>query len=127
MAATVIAATGDWGIDAQETSLGIIIEGLDETTRCEKNYQKDNVGQRTGVVFYDESIEVKMTGRLTASSPFSTVLGANITLANTITADSLPTNDTGWTILNEVKRTGANEGWKGVEADVEILPFFPVA
>lgn len=124
MAANLISATGDWGIDSAETNIGVIIEGIEETTRNEKSYQRDEQGFRTGRADYDESIEVKLTGKLTSSSPFTTKLGANITLANTITANSLQTNSTGLTVVDEVKRTAGNEDWKGVEVDIEVLPFF---
>lgn len=124
MAANLISATGDWGIDSAETNIGVIIEGIEETTRNEKNYQRDEQGQRTGRADYDESIEVKLSGKLTSSSPFTTQLGANITLDNTITSNSLQTNSTGLTVVDEVKRTAGNEDWKGVEVDIEVLPFF---
>lgn len=124
MPANLISATGDWGIDANELNIGIIIESIDETTRNEKSYQRDEQGFRTGRADYDESIEVKIGGKLTASSPFTTKLGANIVLANTITANSLQTNSAGLTVVDEVKRTGANEDWKSVEVDIEVLPFF---
>lgn len=124
MSANLIGTVGSWGIASAETSIGIIIEGIDETTRNEKNYIKDNVGQRTGRSEYDESIEIKLSGKLTSSAPFTTKLGANITLANTIVSNSLYNNNAGRTVVNEVKRSSENEGWKGIEVDIEVLPFF---
>lgn len=124
MSANLIGTVGQWGIAAAETSVGIIIEGIDETSRNEKSYIKDRVGQRTGRSEYDESIEVKLSGKMTSSSAFSTKLGANITLANTIATDHLYNNNTGRTVVNEVKRGAENEGWKSVEVDIEVLPFF---
>ena len=124
MAANLIGTVGLWGIAAAETSIGIIIEGIDETTRNEKNYLRNTSGERMGRSDYDESIEAKLSGRLTSNTPFSTKLGANITLANTIAANSLYNNNTGRTVVNEVKRTASNEDWRGVEVDIEVLPFF---
>jgi hypothetical protein len=124
MSANLIGTVGSWGIAAAETSIGIIIEGIDETTRNEKNYLKDIYGQRMGRSDFDESIEVKLSGKLTSSAPFTTKLGANITLANTIVSNSLFNNNTGRTVVNEVKRTASNEDWRGIEVDIEILPFF---
>jgi len=124
MSANLIGTVGQWGIAAAETSIGIIIEGIDETTRNEKNYIKDISGQRVGRSEFDESIEVKVSGKSTSSSPFSTKLGANIVLGNTIAANSLYNNNTGRTVVNEVKRTASNEDWRGVEVDIEVLPFF---
>lgn len=124
MAANLIGTYGSWGIGSAETSIGIIIEGIDETYRNEKNYLRDNIGQRMGRSDYDESIEVKLSGALTSSSPFSTKLGANITLANTITTNILYSSNTGRTLVNEAKRTNKNEDWKRIEVDIEVLPFF---
>jgi len=124
MAANLIGTVGLWGISAAETTLGIIIEGIDETTRNEKQYLRDTVGQRMGRSEYDESIEVKLSGRLTSTTPFSTKLGANITLGNTIASNSLFNNNAGRTVVNEVKRTSSNEDWRGIEVDIEVLPFF---
>jgi hypothetical protein len=124
MSANLIGTVGAWGIPAAETSIGIIIEGIDETTRNEKNYLKDIYGQRMGRSDFDESIEVKLSGKITSATPFTTKLGANITLANTIVSNSLFNNNTGRTVVNEVKRGYANEDWRTVEVDIEILPFF---
>jgi hypothetical protein len=124
MSANLIGTVGSWGIAAAETSLGIIIEGIDETTRNEKNYLKNVSGERMGRSDFDESIEVKLSGKLTSSAPFTTKLGANITLANTIVSNSLYNNNTGRTVVNEVKRTASNEDWRSIEVDIEILPFF---
>lgn len=124
MSANLIGTVGSWGIAAAETSIGIIIEGIDETTRNEKNYLKNTSGERMGRSDYDESIEVKLSGKVTSSAPFTTKLGANITLANTIASNSLFNSNTGRTVVNEVKRSAANEDWRGVEVDIEILPFF---
>jgi hypothetical protein len=124
MSANLIGTVAPWGIAAAETSIGIIIEGIDETTRNEKNYIKNIVGERTGRSDFDESIEVKLSGKITSTAPFTTKLGANITLANTIVSNSLFNNNTGRTVLNEVKRSASNEDWRGIEVDIEILPFF---
>jgi len=124
MAANLIGTYGSWGIASAETSIGIIIEGIDETSRNEKNYLRNTVGERMGRSEYDESIEVKLSGALTSSNAFSTKLGANITLANTIVTGSLFNNNAGRTVVNEVKRTSANEDWRRVEVDIEVLPFF---
>lgn len=124
MSANLIGTVGSWGIGAAETSIGIIIEGIDETSRNEKNFLKDIQGQRMGRSDFDESIEVKLSGAITSSNAFSTKLGANITLANTISADHLYNNNTGRTLVDEVKKTSQNEDWKRIEVDIEILPFF---
>ena len=124
MAANLIGTVGLWGIAAAETTLGIIIESIDETLKNEKKYIKDIVGQRTGRSEYDESGDVKLTGKLTSATPFTTKLGANITLANAVATNCFYNNNAGRTVLNEVKRSFKNEDWRGIDIDVEILPFF---
>lgn len=124
MAANLIGTYGQWGISSAETSIGIIIEGIDETSRNEKNYLRNTSGERMGRSDYDESVEVKLSGAITANTPFSTKLGANITLANAISTNLLYNNNTGKTLVNEGKRTSANEDWKRIEVDIEVLPFF---
>lgn len=124
MAANLIGTVGNWGIAAAETSIGIIIEGIDEVTRNEKTPIRNNIGERTGRSEYDESIEVKLSGALVTNQVFNTKLGANITLANTIVSNSLHGSNTGRTLVNEVKRTASNEDWQRVEVDIEVLPFF---
>ena len=124
MAANLIGTYGSWGIGFNETNIGVIIESIDDTTRNEKKYLKDISGQRMGRSEYDESIETKLSGKLTSSTPFSTKLGANIALTNAIASNSLYNNNTGRTVVNEVKRTRSNEDWAGIEVDVEMLPFF---
>lgn len=124
MSANLIGTVGSWGIGAAETSIGIIIEGIDETSRNEKNYLKDISGQRMGRSDFDESIEVKLSGAITSTNAFSTKLGANITLANAIGTNFLYNNNTGRTVVNEVKKTSQNEDWKRIEVDIEVLPFF---
>ena len=124
MAANLIGTTGSWGIASAETSLGIIIEGIDQTYRNEKNYLRNTSGERMGRSDFDESIEVKLSGAITSSNSYSTKLGANITLANTISTDLLYSNNTGRTVVNEAKRTFSNEDWRRIDVDIEVLPFF---
>ena len=124
MAANLIGTVGLWGIAASETSLGIIIEGLDEDLKNEKKYIRDTVGQRVGRSEYDEGVEVKISGKITSATPFTSKLGANITLANTISTNCLFNSNSGRTLLNDVKRQSKGEDWRSIDITVEILPFF---
>jgi hypothetical protein len=123
MAATLIGTVGVWGLTAEAT-LGIIVKSVEETTRNEKNYIKDEEGFRVGRADFDESIELKISGEIMSAGAFSGKLGAAIVLANTVSAASLVGAGGGMTLIGEVKRSGENEGWRGVEVDAEILPFF---
>ena len=69
MAATLIGTVGLWGIASDET--GLIIHKLDDVSRNEKNFLKDKAGCRIGRSDYDESMEIEIEGKLTATSPWS--------------------------------------------------------
>jgi len=125
MAATLIGTVGSWGIASAETTLGVIIESIDETSRNEKSYLKNNQGERVGRSDYDESIEVKLQGKLTSTSPFAGKLSAAITLANAISSGHLVSVSAGKVLVGEVRKNSQNEDWKGVEIDIDVLPNFP--
>jgi len=124
MAANLIGTVGIWGISADEITLGIIIETIDEDLGNQTKYIKDRIGQRTGRSEYDEFIKVKLAGKLHATTPFTTKMGANIVLGNTIATNCLYNNNSGRTLLGPIKKSSKNEDWKAIDIEVEILPFF---
>lgn len=115
---------GIWGLASAETAQGIIIESIEETSRSEKNYIKDNVGCRVGRSEYDESVEVSIAAEVLAASSFSQKLGAELTLTNTISLANLNDAGPGKTMINEVKRARNREEWEKVTVEAEVLPFF---
>lgn len=123
MPATLIGTVGIHGIAADET--GLIIKSLDDTSKNQKNYMKNRVGERVGRADYDESIEIELKGCITAASPWAQKLSAVLTLANTISAGYLNTVLTGKTLIDEVKRTRKDEDWNEISVSAEMLPFFP--
>lgn len=123
MAATLIGTVGVHGISTDET--GMIIEKLDDVSKVQKNYMKSKIGERVGRADYDESMELNIEGKLTASTPWSQKLSAVLTIANTIAATHLNAATAGKTLIDEVKRTRANEDWMGIAVSAEMLPFFP--
>lgn len=125
MAATLIGTVGIHGIAADET--GLIIQALEDTSKVQKNWMKDRVGQRVGRADYDESMEIEMKGRITAATGWSQKLSAVWTLTNTIAATFLNSVLTGKTLIDEVKRSRANEDWNELSISGEMLPFFPAS
>ena len=125
MPATLIGLVGLWGIAADET--GLIIDKLDDNSRNEKNFMKDRVGCRVGRSDYDESIEITIGGKITATSGWSQKLSGELALTNTISSGYLQTANTGQTLIDDVNRSRANEDWVKLEIKAEMLPFFPAS
>lgn len=123
MPATLIGTVGVHGIAADET--GLIIKSLDDTSKNQKNWMKNRVGERVGRADFDESIEIEIKGSITAASPWSQKLSAVLTLANTIAATHLNSILTGKTLIDEVKRSRKDEDWNEMAISAEMLPFFP--
>ena len=123
MAATLVGTVGVHGIAADET--GMVINGLDDTSKMQSNFLKNKVGERVGVADYDESIEITIKGALTSLTPWSQKLSAVLTIANTISAAHLNAATAGKTLVREVQRTRANEDWQGISVTAEMLPYFP--
>lgn len=123
MAATLTGTVGIHGIASNET--GLIIEGLDDTSKKQTNWMKDKSGERVGRADYDESIEIELTGCITATSGWSQKLSAVWSLTNTISAAHLNAITTGKTLIDEVKRSRKNEEWNKITVTGEMLPFFP--
>lgn len=124
MAATLISATGVFGFAAQETTLGVIIHGIEEDSAAEWKYQTDNQGARTGVSCYDERIEAKITGEMMATNGYAGKLAGNITLANAISTGHLNASNSGRTLVKSTKLTRSNEDWAKIEISAEVLPAF---
>ena len=129
MSATLVellGTVGVHGIAADET--GLIIESLDDTTKKQSNFQKNRVGNRVGRADYDHSIEITAKGQITASTPWTQKVSAEVTLANAIGVNHLPTGaGTGLTLIDEVSRTRAREDWIGLSFSAEMLPCFPAS
>lgn len=118
---------GIWGITSAETAQGIIIETIEENSRSEKNYIRDNKGCRVGRSEYDESVEVSIAAEVLAGDSFDQKLGAELTLTNTISLANLNAVGPGKTLINDFKRKRGREEWETVTVEAEVLPYFPAA
>ncbi|MES2923687.1 MAG: hypothetical protein V4819_19185 [Verrucomicrobiota bacterium] len=126
MPATLLGTTiGVHGIAADET--GLIIHKLDDTSKNQKNWMKNRVGERVARADYDESIEIEIGGAITATSGWGQKLSAVLTIANSISAAHLQSVLTGKTYVDEVKRSRKNDDWNEISISAEMLPFFPSA
>jgi hypothetical protein len=123
MAATLLGTVGIHGIAADET--GLIIHKLDDESKNKKNFLENRSGERVGRADYDESIEIEIAGKLTATSPWGQKLSAVLTITNTIAATHLVSILTGKTYVDNVKRSRKNDDWNEIAVSAEMLPFFP--
>lgn len=125
MSAALIGTVGVWGIASAETT--IIIEGIDDVSKNQKNFIKDRVGCRIGRADYDESIGITIRGKVPSTGAFAGKLQGALTLTNTIPATHLIAASAGRTLIDEVSKTRANEDWNAITIEAEMLPFFPDA
>jgi hypothetical protein len=100
----------------------MIITKLDDTSKKKTNEQRNRVGNRCGRADYDESIELNIEGDITAASPWTQKLSAELTLTNTIAANHLQQTTSGKTLIDEVKRSRGREDWVGISIQAEMLP-----
>lgn len=115
---------GIWGIASAETAVGLIIEQIEETSRSEKSYIRNESGERGGRTEYDESVEVSISGENLSSAQWSQKLGAELTFTNTLSLAYLNAVGPGETLVDEVKRTRNREDWEKITVECEVLPFF---
>ena len=82
MAATFLGTTGNWGIPQDEA--GIIITDLSFDYSNQEKTVLDKGGEIIGLSFYQQMIEIKISGLVRKDSPFSGKIGAALVLANVI-------------------------------------------
>lgn len=125
MSSVLTGTVGIWGIASAETAQGVIIESIEETSRSEKNYIRDNTGCRVGRSDYDESVQVSLAAEVLAGDSWSQKLAASLALTNTVSLALLNPAGPGDTLVDEVKRSRGREEWEKVTVEAEVLPFFP--
>lgn len=125
MSETLKGTFGKWGLPSDETAAGLIMENLEQTTRAERDYTKNNKGCRIGRSEYDESVQVTLSGERLSTADWTQKLSAELALTNALSLINLNAVTAGKTLIDEVKRSLKREGWEGINVDAEVLPFFP--
>ncbi len=119
MAATFLGTTGNWGIPQDET--GIIITDLSFDFSNQEKTVLDKGGEIIGLSLYQEKVEIKLSGLVAKTSPFSGKIGAALALANAIPAHLQATGGT--TILMQVSRSLNNEEFEKIDLSATHYPF----
>lgn len=93
---------------------GIITDSIDYTYSQENKVLKSGSGDTSGKTYYDEKIELTISGYIPTSTPYATTLAAAITLV-TAPTDFLKGSVGSSTICEGVKRTLSNEDYQRIE------------
>lgn len=121
MPATLLGTTGNWGIANDQT--GILIEGQNLDFSNQEKLVLDKVGEPIGGSYWGEKVEVKVTGLVAKTSPFSAKLATVMSLGNAIPAH-LQTSTGGLTVIRGIGRTLANEDFEKIEISATHFPLF---
>lgn len=122
MAATLLGTVGVWGIATDQT--GILLTDTSFDFSNQETPVLSIVGEPIGFAFNKEKVEVKLSGLVPATSPFSAKLATALTLANAIPAHLQATGGT--TIIKTISRTSNNEDWEKIEVGATHHPFVTV-
>jgi len=119
MAATFLGTTGNWGIPQDEA--GIIITDISFDYSNQEKLVLDKGGEIQGIAFYQEKIEIKISGLVAKNSPFSGKIGAALTLANVIPVH-LNATGSGITIIKQISRSLNNEDFEKIDITATHYP-----
>jgi hypothetical protein len=120
MAATFIGITGNWGIEDDEA--GIIISDLAFDYSNQEKLVLDKSGEVTGLAHYQEKVEIKLSGLVKKTSPFSGKIGAVLALANTMPSH-LQASSGGTTVIKQINRSLNNEDFEKIDITATHYPF----
>lgn len=123
MAAHQLGTTGNWGIPNDQS--GILITDLSFDYSHQEKTVLDKGGEIIGVSFYQEKIEIKMSGLVAKSSPFNGKIGVALALANTAPAHLQ--NSGGTTILMQVSRSLNAEDFEKIDLTAVHYPAIAAA
>ena len=118
MAATFLGTTGNWAIPADEG--GIIISDIAFDFSNQEKTVLDKGGEIIGLSLYQEKCEIKLSGLVKKTSPFSGKIGAALTLANTMPAHLQGTGGT--TIIKQINRALNNEDFEKIDITATHYP-----
>ena len=123
MAATFLGTTGNWGIPQDES--GIIITDLSFDYSNQEKTVLDKGGEIIGLSFYQQMIEIKISGLVRKDSPFSGKIGAALVLANVIPSHLTAVGGT--TIIVQISRSLNNEDFEKIDITARHYPFVSIA
>ena len=119
MAATTLGTTGNWGIPNDQS--GMILYDLAYDYSTQEKTVLTTSGEIQGLALYQSKVEVKISGLITKTSPFSGKLATALTLANAIPAHLTPTG--GSTIITQISRSLNNEDFEKIDITATHYPF----
>lgn len=118
MSATSVShGVGNWGLSAAET--GIILESLQYAYTHEKGEVFDLTGNTSGVTYFDEKVEISLDGEF---SGFSTTMGAELTLTNTIPALIRAGVSGGTVLVEDIQVTGNRKNYQRISVKAVYYP-----
>jgi hypothetical protein len=120
MSANLLGTTGNWGIPNDQS--GILITDLSFDFSNQEKPVLDKGGEIIGFSFYQEKVEIKLSGLVAKTSPFSSKLGAPLTLANAFPAH-LQAAAGGTTIIKQISRALNNEDFEKIDITATHYPF----
>ena len=119
MAATFIGTTGNWGIPNDQS--GLIISDLAYDYSQQEKPVLDKSGEIQGLALYQSKVEVKISGLVAKTAPFSGKIGTVLVLANAIPVHLTPTGGT--TIIQQISRSLNNEDFEKIDITATHYPF----
>ena len=118
MAATFLGTTGNWGIAQDEA--GIIITDLSYDFSNQEKMVMDKGGEIIGFAFYQEKVEIKLSGLAKKTSTFSGKIGLALSLTNSIPAHLQSSGGT--TIIKQISRSLNNEDFEKIDITATHYP-----
>ena len=124
MPASLLGTTGNFGIPSDQT--GLLITDLSFDFSSQEKQVLDKGGEVIGLSFYQEKVEVKLSGLVSKTSPFTGKISAALVLANAIPAH-LQKSTGGTTILTQMSRSMNNEDFEKIDLTATHYPNVTVA
>ena len=122
MSANLLGITGNWGIPNDQP--GIIITDLSFDFSSQEKQVLDKAGEVIGLSLYQEKADVKISGLVAKTAPFSGKISAALALANAIPAHLQNTGGT--TILMQISRSLSNEDFEKIDLTATHYPFVTI-
>ena len=124
MPASLLGTTGNFGIPSDQA--GLLITDLSFDFSSQEKQVLDKGGEVIGLSFYQEKVEVKLSGLVSKTSPFTGKISAALVLANAIPAHLQKTTG-GTTILTQLSRSMNNEDFEKIDLTATHYPNVTVA